>query len=48
MAAIIFGTAVAAYLIRHFLTKRTNNMRRSGDGNSDDEEEIFPMPDELW
>jgi len=49
VAGAICGTAVLAYVIKHYLNRSAQ--RRQGHGILDDEEEeeeIFPMPDEIW
>ena len=46
VAGAICGTAVLAFVVKHYLNKKADAIRR-GDAD-DDEEEVFPMPDEMW
>ena len=48
VAAAIFGTAALAYTVKHVLNKRTDAIRRAQGNDDDDEEEVLPMPDEMW
>lgn len=48
VAATIFGSAALAYVVRQFLNKKAKDIRQSQGTDSEDEEEVFPMPDEMW
>lgn len=47
VAGVICGTAVLAYVVKHYLN-RTAGRRGHGILDDEEEEEIFPMPDEIW
>ena len=46
VAGVICGTAVLAYFVKHYISQKADEIHKAD--LSDDEEEIFPMPDEIW
>ena len=46
VACVICGTAVLAFLVKQYLNKKVDPIGRGK--ADDDDEEVFPMPDEMW